>query len=87
MSPSVYICLQALVDEFQKTTTSTRNIQTIEDMQNFVEGFSEFSAAQRNAGKHVTLMGELSAAVEGRGLMHISSVSRLCNLFASCEAC
>lgn len=50
-------------------------MQTIEDMQNFMEGFSEFSAAQRNAGKHVTLMGELSSAVESRGLMHISSVS------------
>jgi Sec1 family len=61
---------------FPQPGNSTRNIQTIEDMQNFVEGFSEFSAAQRNAGKHVTLMSELSAAVESRGLMQISSVSR-----------
>jgi Sec1 family len=67
---------QALVDEFQQASNSTRNIQTIEDMQNFVEGFSEFTAAQRNAGKHVTLMSELSSAVESRGLMQISSVSR-----------
>jgi Sec1 family len=67
---------QDLVDEFSKTSSSSRNIQTIEDMQNFVEGFSDFSAAQRNVGKHVTLMSEMSAAVDSRGLMQISSVSR-----------
>lgn len=60
-----------LVDEFQKQTTSSRNINTIEDMQNFVENFSEFSAAQRNAGKHVTLMSELSRLVDTRTLMHV----------------
>ena len=42
-------------------------------MQNFVENFSEFSAAQRNAGKHVTLMSELSRLVEARTLMTVSS--------------
>ena len=41
-------------------------------MQNFVENFSEFSAAQRNAGKHVTLMSELSRLVEARTLMTVS---------------
>ena len=39
--------------------------------QNFVENFSEFSAAQRNAGKHVTLMSELSRLVEARTLMTV----------------
>lgn len=60
-----------LVDEFQKQTRSSRNINTIEDMQNFVENFSEFSAAQRNAGKHVTLMSELSRLVDARTLMQV----------------
>ena len=41
-------------------------------LQNFVENFSEFSAAQRNAGKHVTLMSELSRLVEARTLMTVS---------------
>ncbi len=60
-----------LVDEFQKQSTSSRNINTIEDMQNFVENFSEFSAAQRNTGKHVTLMSELSRLVDARTLMQV----------------
>lgn len=68
---------QELVDEYQKATNTSRNIATIEDMQNFMESFSDFSAAQRNAGKHVNLMSELSSAVEKRGLMQVSSVSRL----------
>ncbi|CAL5223597.1 g6136 [Coccomyxa viridis] len=68
--------VKSLVDEFQRQTTSSQNINTIEDMQNFVENFSEFSAAQRNAGKHVTLMSELSRLVEARTLMTVSSTEQ-----------
>ena len=46
-------------------------------LQNFVENFSEFSAAQRNAGKHVTLMSELSRLVEARSLMTVGHLSHL----------
>ena len=67
-----------LVDEFQKQSTSSRNINTIEDMQNFVENFSEFSAAQRNTGKHVTLMSELSRLVDARTLMQVLSSTPCC---------
>ena len=42
-------------------------------LQNFVENFSEFSAAQRNAGKHVTIMSELSRLVDTRTLMQVST--------------
>jgi hypothetical protein len=68
--------VKSLVDEFQKQSTSSRNINTIEDMQNFVENFSEFSAAQRNAGKHVTLMSELSRLVDARTLMQVGLATR-----------
>ena len=61
--------VKELVDAFQSHTATTKNVATIEDMQNFVENFSEFSAAQRNAGKHVTLMSELSRVVDARMLM------------------
>ncbi|KAL0041923.1 hypothetical protein WJX79_009001 [Trebouxia sp. C0005] len=68
--------VKELVDEFQKQTTNTKRINTIEDMQNFVENFSEFSAAQRNAGKHVTIMSELSRLVDARTLMQVSSMEQ-----------
>lgn len=70
----VGIAVKELVGEYQKATNSSKKMQTIEDMQNFVDSFGEFSAAQRSAGKHVTLMSELSAAVDRRSLMDVSSV-------------
>ena len=66
------MAVKGLVDEFQKAHNTTSKVSTIEDMQNFVENFSEFSAAQRNAGKHVTLMSELSRLVDSRNLMTVS---------------
>mmetsp|Transcript_18589 Transcript_18589/g.56139 ORF Transcript_18589/g.56139 Transcript_18589/m.56139 type:complete len:583 (+) Transcript_18589:324-2072(+) len=72
----VGIAVKELVGEYQKATNSSKKMQTIEDMQNFVDSFGEFSAAQRSAGKHVTLMSELSAAVDRRSLMDVSSVEQ-----------
>ena len=80
--------VKSLVDEFQKHTANSRNLNTIREMQNFVENFSEFSAAQRNAGKHVTLVSELSRLVDARTLMQVRASlhplvpCQLSNLFA-----
>ena len=38
------------------------------------QGFSDFSAAQFDAGKHVSLITELSRQVDARNLMQVSSV-------------
>lgn len=69
--------VKSLVDEFQRHTANSRNLNTIHEMQNFVENFSEFSAAQRNAGKHVTLVSELSRLVDARTLMQVSGTNHL----------
>ena len=42
-----------------------------QDMQNFMENYSDFSAAQLNTGKHVTLVSELSRLVDARTLMQV----------------
>jgi vacuolar protein sorting-associated protein 45 len=63
--------VKSLVDDFQKQSANSRNLATIQDMQNFVENFGDFSAAQRNAGKHVTLVSELSRLVDARTLMQV----------------
>jgi hypothetical protein len=52
--------------------------------QNFVENFSEFSAAQRNAGKHVTLMSELSRLVDARTLMQARAHACTCMHMRAC---
>ena len=64
--------VQSLVDVFEGHTKSSKNITSVADMLNFVENFSEFSTAQRNAGKHVTLMSEMSRLVDQRSLMQVS---------------
>ena len=52
-------------------TRQGRKVQSLEDMQNFVDNYSEFSTAQRNASKHITLMSELSKLVDARTLMQV----------------
>ena len=71
LPPDSAICAQGLVEVFQGHSKASQNISTVADMLNFVENFSEFSAAQRNAGKHVTLMSELSRHVDARSLMQV----------------
>lgn len=66
--------VKELVDEFQRHNHQGRNVSTLEDMQNFVESYSEYSAAQRNASKHVTLISLLSTIVDQRTLMQASAL-------------
>ena len=58
-----------LVDDFQRHSAKGKSMDSLEDMQSFVENYSEFSAAQRNASKHVTLISTLSGIVDSRSLM------------------
>ena len=66
------MAVKTLVDEFQKQNSRGQNVSSLEDMQNFVENYSEFSAAQRNASKHVTLISTLSSIVDARSLMQVT---------------
>ncbi len=54
-------------------------MQSLEDMQNFVDNYSEFSTAQRNASKHITLMSELSKLVDARTLMQVYCSALFCD--------
>jgi len=44
-------------------------------LQAFVEGYSDFSASQKNASKHVTLISTLSNIVDSRTLMQVLRTS------------
>lgn len=63
-----------LVDEFQRHNARGKSMNTLEEMQSFVENYSEFSMAQRNASKHVTLISTLSGIVDGRSLMQVRQI-------------
>ena len=60
-----------LVDEFQRHSAKGKSMNTLEEMQSFVENYSEFSQSQKNASKHVTLISTLSAVVDSRALMQV----------------
>lgn len=68
--------IRALVEEFQVVSKSNQNIQSIEDMQRFVENYPEFRAKSGNVSKHVNMMGELSRVVDSRHLYEVSPVEQ-----------
>lgn len=72
------ICLavKGLVDEYQQKTKTHESIQSIEDMQRFVENYPAFRSQSLNVSKHVALMGELARLVEQQDLMNISQLEQ-----------
>eukprot|EP01083_Nonionella_stella_P291090 990528_1 len=68
--------VKKLVDKFAKQVKGSRNIQSINDMQKFVENYGDYLAKQGNVSKHVAVMGELSAIVSSRKLLDISAVEQ-----------
>lgn len=68
--------VQKLVAEYQATTKSNTKLETIEDMQRFVENFPQFKAIAGNATKHMALMAEISRTVSSRQLMEVSKIEQ-----------
>jgi len=65
-----------LVDDFKVTSKSNQNIDTIEDMQRFVESYPEFRAKQGLTSKHVALLSEMNRLVDERCLMTVSPLEQ-----------
>ncbi|KAL6778181.1 VPS45 [Auxenochlorella protothecoides x Auxenochlorella symbiontica] len=72
----VGVAVKQLVDDLAGEQRAGRDLASIEAMSAFVENLGSLSHQQGVAYKHVTLMGELSAAVEARGLMAVSEVEQ-----------
>lgn len=66
--------IQRLLKDYQKHTAqhNSSNLNTIEDMQAFMEKFPELKSRSHTVSKHVALMGELARLVEVCGLMDVS---------------
>eukprot|EP00027_Filamoeba_sp_ATCC50430_P014952 CAMPEP_0168571970 /NCGR_PEP_ID=MMETSP0413-20121227/17664_1 /TAXON_ID=136452 /ORGANISM="Filamoeba nolandi, Strain NC-AS-23-1" /LENGTH=552 /DNA_ID=CAMNT_0008604947 /DNA_START=41 /DNA_END=1696 /DNA_ORIENTATION=+ len=65
--------VKELVDEYQSKTKSNQNIESLDDIKNFIENYPEFKKLSGNVSKHVTLMGELSRLVDNRSLLDVSA--------------
>jgi vacuolar protein sorting-associated protein 45 len=66
--------IQKLLQDYQKQTAqhNTSNLNTIEDMQAFMDKFPELRSRSHNVSKHVAIMGELARLVEACSLMDVS---------------
>jgi len=51
-------------------------VQTIEDMKQFMENFPEFNRLKGNVAKHVTLLGDLLDVVNGRNMLDVSELEQ-----------
>ncbi|CAD7963568.1 unnamed protein product [Amoebophrya sp. A120] len=61
---------------FQQQTQNSQNIETIEDMQNFVDNYPEFKRLSGNVSKHVAVVHELSRIVQNCGLLQVSQIEQ-----------
>ncbi|EFN56021.1 hypothetical protein CHLNCDRAFT_22879 [Chlorella variabilis] len=70
------MAVKELVDTAGREHRSAREFQTLDQMASFIENLPDYSHQQGVTYKHVTLMSELSHAVERRGLMAVSGVEQ-----------
>jgi vacuolar protein sorting-associated protein 45 len=68
--------LKELLDQFQEKNKSHKKVETIEQMKDFVEAYPEFRKLSGHVNKHVSLMSQLSLAVEKRHLFDVSSLEQ-----------
>lgn len=66
--------IQKMLQEYQRQTqqNSPAHLNTIEDMQNFMDKFPELRVKSHNVSKHVAIMGELARLVDVCSLMDVS---------------
>merc|ERR1719420_1976843 len=62
--------------EYQDKTKNTANVQSIAEMQKFVDQYPEFRKMTGNVSKHVTVVHELSRIVDANGLFHASQLEQ-----------
>jgi len=65
--------IQKLLKDYQAQSPQTAaNLNTIEEMQSFMERFPELRSRSHNVSKHVAIMGELARLVDVCSLMDVS---------------
>ena len=61
---------------YQKKYKDNKKIESIADMQNFVERYPQFKALSNNVSKHVAVVGELSRLVQEHNMMDQSQLEQ-----------
>ncbi|CBJ29106.1 conserved unknown protein [Ectocarpus siliculosus] len=66
------VAVKNLMDEYQKATRLNENINSIEDMQAFLERYPAFRSQSLNVSKHVAVLSELARLVDVYHLLDVS---------------
>ncbi|CAK0872679.1 unnamed protein product, partial [Prorocentrum cordatum] len=61
------VSIKKYVEQYQSQTKNTAKIESIEEMQRFVDEYPEFRRMSGNVSKHVAVVHELSRIIEDRG--------------------
>jgi hypothetical protein len=70
------VSIKTYVEEYQQQTKNTAKIESIEEMQRFVDEYPEFRRMSGNVSKHVAVVHELSRLVETNGLLKASQLEQ-----------
>jgi len=68
--------IKKYVEQYQKQTKNTARIESIEEMQQFVDEYPEFRRMSGNVSKHVAVVHELSRLIELNGLLEASQLEQ-----------
>lgn len=68
--------VQAYMEEYKKETNYTAQVDSVEQMQAFVDKYPEFRRLSESVSKHVTLVSELDRIVRAHGLMEASELEQ-----------
>jgi len=70
------ISVKQLVDQFAAQTKSNQNIQSLDQIKEFINKYPEFKKLSGNVSKHVSLISDLSKIVASRKLMDVSETEQ-----------
>jgi len=68
--------IKDLVEKYKHQTNSKQNLDSLDDMQRFLEDYPEFRRLSNNVSKHVAICQELSRLAEERQLLSISEIEQ-----------
>lgn len=70
------VAVKQLVETYSSKRGKHSNIQSIEDMQNFVENYGDYMKSSTVTSKHVSVLTELSEMVSRQNLLEISALEQ-----------
>ncbi|ODQ77947.1 hypothetical protein BABINDRAFT_181344 [Babjeviella inositovora NRRL Y-12698] len=73
--------IKAYVDQYKAKTNTTKKLDTLQDMKNFIDEFPEFRRLSGNVSKHMTLALELDRCINALRIWEVSELeqSLACN--------